>query len=428
MDSELDSHALNKVLLIAFHYPPVNVSSGIQRTLAFSRYLPDSGWQPIVLSAHPRAYPSVSDQQLRDIPQGMLVKRAFALDSARHFSIKGRYLDILALPDRWVSWLLGGVISGLKLVRSQKPAVIWSTYPIATAHLIGLVLQRLTGLPWVADFRDAMLDDVYPAPGARRRCHAWLERKVVEACSAAVFTTPGAVELYRQRYPYISDSKWHLIPNGFNEDIFEEVEIESKKNLESSEQKPFLLLHSGVLYPSERDPQPFFDAISELKNEGKISSKRLCVVLRATGHDELYQPVLDRLDINDVVTLAGGISYREALSEMLSADGLLIFQASNCNHQIPAKIYEYFRAQRPIFALTDNQGDTAKALLEAGQGSIVALDNKDAIKAGLDDFLQKVRAGEEVGVTKEAAQKYSRRAFSADLGEVLYKVSCSNKE
>lgn len=423
MDSELDSHALNKVLLIAFHYPPLNVSSGIQRTLAFSRYLPENDWQPIVLSANPRAYPSVSDQQLRDIPQGTLVKRAFALDSARHFSFKGRYLDILALPDRWVSWLLGGVMSGLKLVRSQKPTVLWSTYPIATAHLIGLVLQRLTGLPWVADFRDAMLDDVYPAPGARRRCHAWIERKVVEACSAAVFTTPGAVELYRLRYPHISDNKWHLIPNGFNEEIFKEVEIESKSNLEAGELKPFLLLHSGVLYPSERDPHAFFDAISELKNEGKVSGQCLSVVLRATGHDELYQSVLDRLNINDVVTLADGVSYREALSEMLSADGLLVFQASNCNHQIPAKIYEYFRAQRPILALTDIRGDTAKTLLEAGQSSIVALDDKDAIKAGLDTFLQKVRAGKETGVTKEAAHKYSRRAFSAELGKVFNKVS-----
>lgn len=428
MDSELDSHTLNKVLLIAFHYPPLNVSSGIQRTLAFSRYLPENGWQPIVLSAHSRAYPSVSDQQLRDIPQGTLVKRAFALDSARHFSFKGRYLDILALPDRWISWLLGGVMSGLKLVRSQKPAVIWSTYPIATAHLIGLVIQRLTGLPWVADFRDAMLDDVYPAPGSRRRCHAWVEKKVVEACSAAVFTTPGAVELYKQRYPHISDSKWRLIPNGFNEEIFEEVEIASKNNLEVSGPKPFLLLHSGVLYPSERDPQPFFDAVSELKNEGKISAQCFSVVLRATGHDELYQPVLDRLNINDVITLGDGVSYREALSEMLSADGLLVFQASNCNHQIPAKIYEYFRAQRPILALTDSQGDTAKALLEAGQGSIVALDNKDAIKAGLEGFLRKVRAGEEIGVTKEAAQKYSRRAFSSELGKVLDKVGRVNKE
>ena len=61
-----------------------------------------------------------------------------------------------------------------------------------------------------------------------------------------------------------------------------------------------------------------------------------------------------------------GVSFRNAVAEMLSADGLLIFQASNCNHQIPAKVYEYFRAKRPIFAMTDPKGDTASLLKSMG--------------------------------------------------------------
>ena len=51
-----------------------------------------------------------------------------------------------------------------------------------------------------------------------------------------------------------------------------------------------------------------------------------------------------------------------ALAEQLAADGLLLFQAANCNHQIPAKLYEYLRAGRPILALTDAAGNTAATL------------------------------------------------------------------
>ena len=36
------------------------------------------------------------------------------------------------------------------------------TYPIATAHLIGAELQRRSGLPWIADFRDPMAQPNYP--------------------------------------------------------------------------------------------------------------------------------------------------------------------------------------------------------------------------------------------------------------------------
>jgi len=150
------------VLMIAFHFPPVKGSSGIQRTLRFSQYLPSFGWQPIVLSANKRAYESISHEKVGDISSYTIVKRAFALDTKQHLSINGRFLEFLAIPDRWISWFFGGVIQGLLIYRKFKPLIIWSTYPIATAHLIGYALHRLTGLPWIADLRDPMAQDGYP--------------------------------------------------------------------------------------------------------------------------------------------------------------------------------------------------------------------------------------------------------------------------
>ena len=50
-----------RILLVAYHFPPLAGSSGIQRTLRFVQHLPKFGWQPMVLSAHPRAYERVSD-------------------------------------------------------------------------------------------------------------------------------------------------------------------------------------------------------------------------------------------------------------------------------------------------------------------------------------------------------------------------------
>jgi glycosyltransferase involved in cell wall biosynthesis len=394
---------MKKALLIAYHYPPVRVSSGVQRTLAFSKYLPENGWAPLILTAHPRAYVAVSNDQLKDIPEDVVVTRAFALDTARHLSFKGRYLGWMALPDRWVT-----------------------TYPIATAHLVGLTLHRLTGIPWVADFRDSMFDDESTLPRQQKKIFEWIDKKTAENCAVAIFTTPGAIELYKRRYPHLSDAKWHLIPNGYNEEIFQDVEQEqsSKPDVVGS---PLTLIHSGVLYPSERDPKPFFQAIAELKQEGELSAQRVCIVLRATGHDELYGPLLKDSGIDDIVKLAPGVSYREALSEMLRADGLLIFQASNCNHQVPAKLYEYFRAKRPILALTDKQGDTAKTLTEAGVKTLVALDDKDAIKKELLSFIDALEEGSGQIASKEIIKQYSRRTASEKLGELFDQVCCVRK-
>src|SRR5688572_20494345 len=137
--------SMKRLLMVAYHFPPFAASSGIQRTLGFARHLPAFGWEPLVLTAHPRAYHLRSDDHLEGIGQSMIVERAFALDAARHLSLKGRYPAFMARPDRWLSWWLGAVPKGLAMIRKYRPHAIWSTYPIATAHVIGSTLQALSG-------------------------------------------------------------------------------------------------------------------------------------------------------------------------------------------------------------------------------------------------------------------------------------------
>ena len=88
--------------MIAYHFPPLAGSSGIQRTLRFAQHLPALGWQPLVLSADPRAYEKTSLDLLPDVPPDTVVRRAFALDTARHLTIGGRYIGWMARADRWV--------------------------------------------------------------------------------------------------------------------------------------------------------------------------------------------------------------------------------------------------------------------------------------------------------------------------------------
>jgi glycosyltransferase involved in cell wall biosynthesis len=412
---------VKRVLMIAFHYPPMHGSSSIQRTLKFSQYLTECGWKPIVLTAHPRAYSSTSNDQLGDILDEVAVYRAFALDTSRHLSIKGRYPKFFALPDRWISWFLGAVPMGLYLIKKYKPEIIWSTYPIATAHLVASTLRRLTGIPWVADLRDPMTDVGYPPDSVTRGVYQWIEKKTVACCTRAVLTTPGAIEDYRTRFPQICPSRFHLIENGYDEENFSvaEANVVTKRKTDG----PFTLVHSGVIYPSERDPTQFFEALAALSSEGKISGSNFKVILRATGHDEYLHRLIDQYGIGDIVLLAPPVSYQEALSEMLNADGLLILQASNCNNQIPAKLYEYLRARRPILALTDPHGNTAAALRNAGIGTIAPLGSKDDIIRELLRFIELAQKNDAPIASMDKILANSRQSKTRQLAGLLDSIA-----
>jgi len=413
--------------MVAYHYPPEGSSSGVQRTLAFSRYLLDHDWTPTVLTAHPRSYTVTRPDQVADVPASIAVHRVFALDAARHLALRGRYAGVTSLPDRWISWWLGAVPAGLSLLRELRPRVIWSTYPIATAHLIGWTLQRVSGLPWVADFRDSMTEDDYPPDEKQRRVYRWIERKTIERCTKAVFTTPGALRMYQNRYPEVPREKFAVIANGYDEESFVSAEALGPFDVGRTAPGQIVLLHSGVLYPSERDPRCFYRALAVLMKGAALTPSGLRVVLRATGHDEHHRRLIQENGLEDVVILAPPLPYREALREMMDVDGLLVFQAANCNHQTPAKIYEYFRARRPILALTDPRGDTAAALREMGFGAVVPLDDEVRIQEGVLDFLQSIRERRAHVASEEAIRRHSRRARSVELARILDEVNAARE-
>lgn len=415
------------LLMVAFHFPPCQGSSGLQRTLAFAKFLPRYGWSPLVLTAAAKAYSQVSHNQIPDIPSGVSVIRAFALDTARHLSFKGRYPGWMGLPDRWVSWIPGALLHGWMLIRRHQPSVIWSTYPIATAHLIAYFLHRLTGIPWVADFRDPMVEvdpytgQLYPSDPWLRRARSWIESKTMESSSCSVFVSEGARKICADRYPEVSRATMKLIPNGYDEETFQRLGDPPRRRNPRAET---VLLHSGTLYPTpDRDPKDFFAAISDLKKSGKISANTLHVVLRATGYDERYRLDIEKLGIQEIVTLEPSLPYADALREMLSADGLLIFQGYTSNPAIPAKLYEYLRARRPIFAMAHGAGDTAGLLSAVGVGRIAPLDSRDEIASSLLAFLDDIHQGNALVLPLERLTQLTRESRAAELANVLEDVA-----
>jgi glycosyltransferase involved in cell wall biosynthesis len=248
-----------------------------------------------------------------------------------------------------------------------------------------------------------------------------IEERAMLQIARAVLVTPGARKIYADRYAAMPSNHWAVIPNGYAEETFAAVECNMTRLVPNG--RPLHLLHSGILYPTpDRDPRAFFAALGRLRANGRIGPGQVRVTLRASGYDHRYRGQIHEHGLDELVQLAPPIPYRDALAEMLTADGLLVFQGYTSNPAVPAKLYEYLRAKRPIFALVDAEGDTAATLRAARTGTLVPLESSDQIEEALIKFIDSVRAGTVPVADETVVMGFARELRTRDLGALLDEV------
>jgi len=230
------------------------------------------------------------------------------------------------------------------------------------------------------------------------------------------------MDTYKRRFPEFLHEKFAVIENGYDEEIFSAAASTTHASPRKTGAR-LTLLHSGVLYADGRDPSAFFEALASLKAQSRLVASGLRVILRATGDDPYFNALVKKYDIEDIVDIKASIPYREALNEMLNVDGLLVFQGAPFNTQIPAKIYEYFRARKPIFGLLDPTGETARVIGAAGFRSIAAMDSATAIIPALENFLAQIQNGSAHIASEDVIAAASRTNRAAELAQIFHQIA-----
>jgi glycosyltransferase involved in cell wall biosynthesis len=409
--------SMKSVLMIAYHYPPEASSSGVLRTLKFSRHLLPRGWTPHVLTLRDSVYPVRDETLVSQIPPEVTVHRVAGWDTARHFAIRGRHLGFMAVPDSYVSWLPFGVAAGLKVVRRTPIHALFSTSPKPTAHLIALALKRRTGVPWVADFRDPWIEEgLYPPPGSLRyRVESRLEAAVIRHADAVVATTPDLVDDLRRRHARVPREKFSVIFNGYDADDFDAAWDRA------APPSVFELIHGGMLTPDYRNPVPLLTALASLLARGEIARPDGRVVFLGAGayvESADFRDTVTSLGLGDVVQVLARLPHRESLRRLYQAAVLVVLQDDEARALVPAKVFEYLRVGRPILSLTA-EGVTPRLLRELGVGVVADPSSPDAIAAALRRLYTDWKAH---GVRPPAAVDIGRFARSSLAGELAARL------
>ena len=448
---------MKKILLIAYHYYP-DLQVGAQRTIKYVKYLPQFGWEPHVLSVDPRHYPQVDDaplgfdcpvyrtsrwplpddiyKWLKRILSGNGQQSASSGEAPAGNSKRAqapavpawkKFLNSLSMtPDNFSGWYLPAVIAARRLIRKHRYDVIYSSGPPQTCHMVGLTAHRLTGTPWVADFRDPWL---FPK-GRDRHVLDWTknfdikyEAQTARYASLVITTTDEWRDHLKQLYHPLLEHKCHTIINGFDTDDFKAIGERQPKDTS----KPVTLLYAGNLYAG-RDPSTMLKAAGELVSEGFIAAGD--IAFEFYGNNDIDMNRISRItsdyDLQSCVRFNSPVGRDQYLKLLREADVLILIQAASGRVHIPAKAFEYLGTGNEILTLT-SEGATRNFMSGFDNVSIAELDNEGEIKAAMRNLIIRVKSGTPGTGSDEKLQSITKRALTEKFAGLLDSIT-TNKQ
>lgn len=406
--------------MIAFHYPPEGGSSGVLRTLKFSKYLSEFGWQPYVLTLKENIYESRDYILYRSIPENVIVWRTNAIDTKKHLSFWGRYPRLFAIPDRYIGWLPFAVIRGIKLIRHNEIDVLYSTSPMASAHLIALVLSKLMHIPWIADFRDPWIEEIPETKSGVfvELIEKRLEKNVLQKASMIMVTTEFLRKELLRRHSWIKNEKIVVIPNGYDEEDF--LHLTDRKTDGNSK---FEILHAGVLNATYRNPLPILKAVYDLINEDTEIAQHILLTFLGGGpyvSSTEFRDAIKTFGLNNYINICPRIPYTESLESLSKASILLLIQhGEDTKNLIPAKAFEYLKVNRPIIAIT-LEGATSELINNFQAGPVVHPSDTEGIKKAIKDLYYRYKEDKNLfSIDRNLLEQYSRKGLTKNLSNLL---------
>lgn len=418
-----------QVLMISYFFPP-SPSVGALRPARFFEYLPDFGWQPHVLTIIPAADLPTSDPphivrthyispwkwREQRSPSNSNDAAPWSLrQAAQRTSVRQTLYFLLRhvlpmssvrMPDATLGWYPFAVQAGCKLIQHHKFDLIWSTAGPPTTHLIAARLCRLTGLPWIADFRDpwALNFQERRLPWFQN-VEEWLEQWVLKPANRVTTVSEGFKAVLSRLHHQPID----VIYNGYEASIDNNpVALDTR----------FSLRYTGSLYPEMRDMRPFLQALAQAR--AAEPSFQPCVEFIGPELN-WFAELASSYGLDDIVTCFKPVSRSTALDLQRRATGLLLFDwsADDKPGWLPVKMFEYMQTGRPILEIGSQQRESAATIARCRAG--VTVEQPDDIQAVLRHWWHEFQQTGTVASTtdKNQVSQYTRRRQTERLAEVF---------
>ena len=384
---------MKKVLIITYYWPPAG-GPGVQRVVKFAKYLPQFGWQPVILTVKNPVSPAIDPSLLKSIPKECIVYKTKALQPFsfyKAFTGKSKssnipkdvitkkegesFKDSLArwiranffVPDARIGWIPYIVREGLNIIKKENIQAIFSTSPPHSLQLGAKKLAAKSKIKWIADFRDPWYEAYWESDikksAVSSHLNKYFEKSIIRHCDLFTTVSAGIAETFFEKYK----TPYKVLYNGFDEINTREIETER-----------FNIIFIGNLSKFQ-DPGPFLRALSQIPDD--IRSQIEISFIGNVFMD--FRPVF-----NDTgVKMLDYMPYKELMQFAGKASLLLLIfhETSYSLGYMTAKIFDYLALRKPILAIGKKNSIGEKVLKETESGELFEANETQSIK----DFVLK---------------------------------------
>lgn len=432
---------MSRVLLISYLFPPVG-GAGVQRASKFVKYLPGVGWGVSVLTAsnpsvplHDASLNGLGDERVHVVrcptwepPYAMKASvSGGAASNSRGGLVAGaktlvRGAANLALqPDPQILWAPSAVAHGRRVLRARPHDVILATAPPYSAFIVGARLSRRSGVPLVLDYRDEweISNNVWENRKTQGFSQKWqksMQNRLLRQASAVIATTEASAErIAGVARRAGSAAEVTCIYNGYDPEDF------TGQPPARGTSDRVCLRYTGTLW-GLTSIEPIVSAMELLASRDPEAADRLelSVVGRRTGDQDA---LVSRLAGAHHVHREDYVPHSEVINRMRTADWLclLLSDTHDAPRVVPAKVFEYMAARRPILAVAP-RGELWR-LLEPYPAAKV---HEPGDVEGIAQTLSKIARGElgyEDVLRKASVAKHSRVEQTGQLASILETVA-----
>jgi glycosyltransferase involved in cell wall biosynthesis len=429
---------VKKVLIITYYWPPSG-GAGVQRWLKFSKYLPEYGVDPLVLTVDPdfATYPQKDKSLSHEIPADLKVFRTksfeplgiishiFGKDKVPYggFSnvdkssllqtilrfVRGNFF----IPDARRGWNKYAVQKAIELIRVYNIKTVITTGPPHSTHLTGLKLKKRLDIKWIADFRDPWTDiyyykDMLHTPVARM-IDRKKEIKVLDTADIVITNCNSNRELLASKVDKGAQDKFRIITNGFDDVDF---------NISGAPPDEFVVTYSGTM-SDHYNPQVFFSALQKLiKNNPDIIFKfRLAGNISTSAERQIRQTGI-------YFEYPGYVSHLRLVEYLkISSVLLYIFPETLNDKGVAGKLFEYLAVNRPVIAIGPTDSDASAIIEECEAGKSFTRDDETGILEYMQNLVDIFRDKGEVIAGNNRYLNYSRKGLTSNLAKIIEDLS-----